>query len=65
MGSLQRSISADARSRQRAADKSPEIEMEIQKYQVERAYQNTQLARGRSPAQPQQPLQIGIVQNWK
>src|SRR6266568_4065291 len=42
-----------------------EIEMEIQKYQVERAYQNTQLARGRSPAQPQQPLQIGIVQNWK
>src|SRR5438105_1743904 len=28
-----------------------EIEMEIQKYQVERAYQNTQLARGRSPAQ--------------
>jgi len=42
-----------------------EIEMEIQKYQVERAYQNTQLARGRSPTQPQQPLQIGIVQNWK
>lgn len=42
-----------------------EIEMEIQKYQVERAYQNTQLARGRSPAPPQQPLQIGIVQNWK
>ena len=42
-----------------------EIEMEIQKYQVERAYQNTQLARGRSPVQSQQPLQIGIVQNWK
>lgn len=42
-----------------------EIEQEIQKYQVERAYQNTQLARGRAPAQSQQPLQIGIVQNWK
>jgi len=42
-----------------------EIEQEIQKYQVERAYQNTQLARGRAPTQSQQPLQIGIVQHWK
>jgi len=40
-----------------------EIEQEIQKYQVGRAYQ--QVARGHERPQSQQPLQIGIVQNWK
>ncbi len=42
-----------------------EIEQEIQKYQIERAYQHTRLARGRERTQPQQALRIGIVQNWK
>ncbi len=42
-----------------------EIEQEIQKYQVERAYQHTQVARGRGQTQPQQAVQLGIVQHWK
>ncbi len=42
-----------------------EIEQEIQKYQIERAYQHTRVARGRERSQPQQALRIGIVQNWK
>ncbi len=42
-----------------------EIEQEIQKYQIERAYQHTRLARSRERTQPQQALRIGIVQNWK
>lgn len=42
-----------------------EIEQEIQKYQIERAYQHTRMARSRERTQPQQALRIGIVQNWK
>ncbi|HET8912156.1 MAG TPA: DUF4388 domain-containing protein [Ktedonobacteraceae bacterium] len=39
-----------------------EVDQEIQQYQVFRAYRNTQHARGR---EPQQPSQIGVVQQWQ